>query len=111
MANRALSRPSLPGPRPVPTSKAVGETATRRSVLLHSSSGETADRLFSFAMLACAAGILGLLALIVYELIVRSQLSWHAFGWSFFVAHDWDPVNEQFGALPFIYGTIISSLL
>ena len=62
-------------------------------------------------MLACAAGILGLLALIVYELIVRSQLSWHAFGWSFFVGHDWDPVNEQFGALPFIYGTIISSLL
>jgi phosphate transport system permease protein len=80
-------------------------------VLLHSSSGEVADRLFSFAMLACAAGILGLLVLIVYELILRSQLSWHAFGWSFFVAHDWDPVNEQFGALPFIYGTIVSSLL
>jgi phosphate transport system permease protein len=101
----------LPGPRPVPTSKAVGGSETRSSVLLHSSSGEVADRLFSFAMLACAAGILGLLVLIVYELILRSQLSWHAFGWSFFVAHDWDPVNEQFGALPFIYGTIVSSLL
>ena len=25
--------------------------------------------------------------------------------------HDWDPVNEQFGALPFIYGTLVSSLL
>jgi len=75
------------------------------------SSGETADRLFGYAMLACAAGVLGLLALIVYELIVRSQLSWHAFGWSFFVGHEWDPVNEQFGALPFIYGTLVSSLL
>jgi phosphate transport system permease protein len=110
MANRALSRPALPGPKPVPDGK-TGESTSRANLLLRSSSGEVADRLFSFAMLACAAGILGLLVLIVYELILRSQLSWHAFGWSFFVGHDWDPVNEQFGAMPFIYGTLVSSLL
>jgi phosphate transport system permease protein len=54
---------------------------------------------------------LGLLVLIVYELVTRSGLSWHAFGFRFFSGSDWDPVNEQFGALPFVYGTLVSSLL
>jgi phosphate transport system permease protein len=62
-------------------------------------------------MFACAAAILGLLALIVYELIARSQLSWRAFGWSFFFRSDWNPVEDQYGALPFIYGTVVSSLV
>jgi phosphate transport system permease protein len=55
--------------------------------------------------------VLAVLGLIVYELIVRSGLSWHAFGFKFFAGNDWDPVNEQFGALPFIYGTLVSSLV
>ena len=51
------------------------------------------------------------LILIVYELISGSGLSWHAFGFKFFARSEWDPVNEQFGALPFIYGTLVSSLV
>jgi phosphate transport system permease protein len=43
--------------------------------------------------------------------VLRSGPSWHAFGFKFFAGHDWDPVNEQFGALPFVYGTLVSSLL
>ena len=62
-------------------------------------------------MTACALGILGVLVLIVWELVWRSSLSWHAFGLKFFAGSDWDPVNEHFGALPFIYGTLVSSLL
>ncbi len=62
-------------------------------------------------MLACGLAVLGLLVLIVYELVTRSALSWHAFGFRFFSGSDWDPVNEQFGALPFVYGTLVSSLL
>jgi len=62
-------------------------------------------------MTACGFAVLGVLVLIVYELITGSRLSWHAFGFKFFVAGDWDPVNEHFGALPFIYGTLVSSLL
>jgi phosphate transport system permease protein len=62
-------------------------------------------------MLACGLAVLGLLILIVYELVTRSALSWHAFGFKFFSGSDWDPVNEQFGALPFVYGTLVSSLL
>jgi phosphate transport system permease protein len=62
-------------------------------------------------MLLCGLAVLATLALIVYELVLRSGASWHAFGFKFFVGHDWDPVNEQFGALPFIFGTLVSSLV
>jgi phosphate transport system permease protein len=62
-------------------------------------------------MTLCGVAVLGVLFLIVYELMYRSRLSWHAFGFNFFKSSDWDPVNEQFGALPFIYGTLVSSLV
>ena len=55
--------------------------------------------------------MLALVGVIVYELITKSSLSWHAFGWKFFFRSEWDPVNEQFGAWPFVYGTLVSSLL
>ncbi len=79
--------------------------------MIGGSGGESADGVFKVAMLACGLAILGLLFLIVYELIVRSDLSWHAFGFKFFAASDWDPVNDKFGALPFIFGTLVSSFL
>ena len=62
-------------------------------------------------MLACGATILALVVLIVFELITKSSLSWHAFGFKFFIASEWDPVNDKYGALPFVYGTLVSSLL
>jgi phosphate transport system permease protein len=62
-------------------------------------------------MTVCGVGVLGVLVLIVYELVLRSGPSWHAFGFKFFAGSDWDPVNESFGALPFIFGTLLSSLL
>src|SRR6202035_3619314 len=48
---------------------------------------------------------------IIYELVTKSSNSWHAFGLRFFFQSEWDPVNEHFGALPFVYGTIVSSAL
>ena len=62
-------------------------------------------------MTACGLAVLVVLILIVYELITRSTLSWHAFGMKFFAASEWDPVNDHFGAMPFIYGTLVSSIL
>jgi len=50
-------------------------------------------------------------AFILLELILQSRLSLHAFGWNFFVHQAWDPVAGDFGALPFIYGTLVSSLV
>jgi phosphate transport system permease protein len=69
------------------------------------------DGLFHFTMLACAFSVLALVGIIIYELTMRSQLSLKAFGWKFFFGSEWDPVNERFGAWPFVYGTIVSSLL
>src|SRR5258708_10607633 len=58
-----------------------------------------------------AASVVVILVLIVYELVLNSRLSWNAFGFKFFGGQDWDPVQDHFGALPFIYGTLVSSLL
>lgn len=60
--------------------------------------------LFALALLLLTLGIL-------YELWVRSALSREEFGWSFLWGTNWDPVQEQFGALPFIYGTLVTATL
>jgi len=110
MANPAFPRPNMPGPQPVEAAK-LTSSMVRPAPLLGFSSGELPDRVFKAAITGCGLAILGVLVLIVYELVSRSNLSWHAFGFRFFASSDWDPVNEQFGALPFIYGTIVSSIL
>jgi len=95
------------GPQPVEAREVNAATAQRNSPLLHLSGGEIPDRVFRAAMTACALAVLGVLILIVYELISRSGLSWHAFGFKFFASSEWDPVSEKFGALPFIFGTLV----
>jgi phosphate transport system permease protein len=110
MANPAFSRPDMSGPQPVAAVN-VKADAVESKPLLRASGGETGDRVFQSAITACGLAVLGVLGLIVYELMLRSGLSWHAFGLKFFATSDWDPVNEQFGALPFVYGTLVSSLV
>jgi phosphate transport system permease protein len=110
MANPAFSRPDMSGPQPVAAVN-VKADAVESKPLLRASGGETGDRVFQSAITACGLAVLGVLGLIVYELMLRSGLSWHAFGLKFFATSEWDPVNEQFGALPFVYGTLVSSLV
>jgi phosphate transport system permease protein len=62
-------------------------------------------------MLLCALSIFAIVALIANELVVNSKLTLAKFGMKFFVGSAWDPVNENFGALPFIYGTLVSSIV
>jgi phosphate transport system permease protein len=61
--------------------------------------------------LTCALTILAITALLVFELYTNSSLARHKFGWSFLTTSVWDPVAGQFGALPFIYGTVVTSAL
>jgi phosphate transport system permease protein len=61
--------------------------------------------------LTCALTILAITALLVFELYRNSAEPRHQFGWSFLVTSTWDPVSGQFGALPFIYGTVVTSAL
>jgi phosphate transport system permease protein len=65
---------------------------------------ENITRFFAFVILA-------LVVLMVFEMARQSMLSIDKFGWGFITGTKWDPVQDEFGALPFIFGTIYSSLL
>ncbi|HEV2274029.1 MAG TPA: phosphate ABC transporter permease subunit PstC [Acidobacteriaceae bacterium] len=82
-----------------------------RAFLLSRGSSAFADRAFGGLMLVCALAIFGIVALILFELISRSRLTIERFGLKFFFGSAWDPVNGNFGALPFIYGTVVSSIV
>jgi phosphate transport system permease protein len=70
-----------------------------------------ADVTFRAAMVCCALSVLAIVGFILAELVLQSRLSLHTFGWNFFGRQAWDPVAGDFGALPFIYGTLVSSLI
>src|SRR5689334_19941516 len=67
------------------------------------------DEIARLVTLVFASSILLLTVLLVFELARNSALSWHKFGWKFFITRTWDPVFENFGALPFVYGTMVTS--
>ena len=101
----------MKGPQPVAKSEVAASSEGLSEPLLKAGNSHIADGIFHFAMLACGLCVLALVGLIIYELMSGSRLSWHAFGMNFFFRSEWDPVNEQFGALPFVYGTLVSSFL
>jgi len=111
MANRALGAPRLTGPQPVPEQGVASSAEGPAQALIHAGDSRRADSVFFYAMLGCALSVLAIVGLIIYELITKSGLSWHAFGLKFFFRSEWYPVNDQYGALPFVYGTIVSSIL
>src|SRR5580658_10342347 len=59
----------------------------------------------------CAASILLVTFLLVYQLWVNSALSRHASGWHFIWSSEWNPVTDDYGAFPFAYGTVVTSFL
>ena len=69
------------------------------------------DLIFEALLLLMALTLVGLVALLFWELLMGSFPALPTFGARFLVSQKWDPVREQFGALPAIYGTIVSSLL
>ncbi len=71
----------------------------------------TGDRAFKGVMTLFGLTILAVPAMMVLQLALTSQLSLAKFGLSFLTSSKWDPVHLEFGAWPFIYGTVVSSLL
>jgi phosphate transport system permease protein len=69
------------------------------------------DRAFKWLTLFMALVVFALIVLIVRELAQGSHLALHEFGWRFLISSEWDPVNGVFGALPFIFGTLVSSAI
>lgn len=67
------------------------------------------DSLFRTLTRVAAFSVLGLLAAIIASLVVGSMPAIHAFGFGFITSPEWDPVNDQYGALIPIVGTLITS--
>jgi phosphate transport system permease protein len=93
----ATTTSTVPGASPV---------AGSRSFLSRLREGDEIARLVTFFF---AASVVLLTLLLVYELWIGSSLPRHKFGFNFFRTSVWDPIFDQFGALPFIYGTLVTA--
>lgn len=94
------SQPNQPGaPTLVPKSR------------LRTKSSAFADATFRSILTLSALALVAIVGLILFELIAQSRLSIDNFGLKFLIKTIWDPVAEDFGALPYIYGTLVSSFL
>ena len=67
------------------------------------------DLVFKDIVMAAAIAVVAIVVLLAVELIQGSSLSLSNFGGGFFTSTTWDPVHNIFGALPFIYGTLVTS--
>lgn len=70
-----------------------------------------ADQVFRGFVVFCALALVAVVGLIIFELLRESRPSLIKFGFKFLTKQIWDPVAEDFGALPFIFGTIVSSIV
>jgi len=87
----------------------VGQHSTWRRVL--SPTGNTGDAIFRIVMFLAALLMVATVVAMVIALATDSLASVRQFGFGFLTSQRWDPVKGEFGALPFIYGTIVSSLI
>lgn len=69
------------------------------------------DTLFSWATFLAGWGTVALLAWIALEVGYASLPAFKQFGFGFLIGTDWDPVDDHYGALPLIYGTLVSAAL
>jgi phosphate transport system permease protein len=90
------------------TLPSAGPVAGSRSFLSRLREGDEIVRLITSLF---AGSVVFITLLLVFELWQGSVLPRHKFGLAFFVTRVWDPVFEQFGALPFIYGTVVTSVV
>jgi phosphate transport system permease protein len=74
-------------------------------------SSSFADKGFRWLMLFCAFSIFGIVVLIAGSLVYGSKLTLAKFGLKFFFGRAWDPIGGDYGALPFIFGTLVTSLV
>lgn len=95
----AASTTTVPNAGPVPGS---------RSFLSKLREGDEIARIVTFLF---ASTVVLVTILLVLELWHGSSLARHKFGFAFFVTSVWDPIAGDFGALPFIYGTLVTAFV
>lgn len=90
------------------TVPSASPTAGSRSFFSRMREGDEIARIITFLF---AASVVFATLLLIYELWQGSALPRHKFGLAFFRTSVWDPIFDQFGALPFIYGTLLTALI
>jgi len=70
-----------------------------------------ADRVFRFALRGATAIFVLIIADLFLQLVRGSWEAIVTFGPKFLITSEWNPVTGKFGALPFIYGTVVSSAI
>lgn len=93
---------------PVENNLSGPETTAKKSARGASHFG---DDIFQWLTLLMAFSVFVLIALIGFELFSGAKPALQKFGWHFLVSSDWNPVSDVFGALPYIFGTLVSSLI
>ena len=76
-----------------------------------SPTGNTGDAVFRLILGLVALFVLAIVIAMVWALAADSLLSIRTFGFGFITSRSWNPIKGEFGALPFIYGTVMSSLI
>ena len=89
----------------------IAETLGRRTSRGFFARLRGGDEISYLITLVATVSILLIVALIVFELWVNSRPTFHAFGLGFLTSSAWDPNANKYGALPFIYGTCVTSFL
>jgi phosphate transport system permease protein len=82
--------------------------SSSRSFLSRLRDGDEIARLVTFLF---AATVVLITILLVFELWRGSLLAREKFGLHFLFTRVWDPVNDQYGALPYIFGTVVTASL
>jgi phosphate transport system permease protein len=86
----------------------AGPVSGSRSFLSKLREGDEIARVVTFLF---ASTVVLVTVLLVLELWHGSSLARHKFGFAFFVTSVWDPIAGDFGALPFIYGTLVTAFV
>jgi phosphate transport system permease protein len=75
------------------------------------SRGQWGDRFFRNLTRFCALLVAVLLLGILVSLLRGALPAFHKFGWGFLTSQEWNPVTNVFGALPDIYGTLVTAAI
>lgn len=73
--------------------------------------GHTSDTVFAGVTLFFGLLVLALMVGIILQLWIQSAEARQEFGWSFLWSTTYDPGNDKYGALPFVYGTLVTAFI
>jgi len=77
----------------------------------NSAQGLKGDTIFQWFTLLLACSIIVILVIMTAEMVKESLPAINRFGWKFITGSTWDAVQGEFGSLPYLYGSIVSSIL